>query len=513
MAFPSTTVVDKRPNIFFATLAQDLNEGGSETEIFLSTITTLDGTVLTSADISFFGRCILTIAPQSSTQIEFAEFLGFSTPDTSVTGVTRGLSFNSNDIIPANVKFHATGTPVIISFGTHDFIDIQDALVTLLNLIDSAVVSGAALASNTVIGISELTAAPGYIVGTCTISIASPAVITAASHGLSIGNVVSFSTTGSLPTGIVAGTKYYIISAGFTTNSFEIAATPNGTAINTSGTQSGTQTLTNATPIAVGLNDNRLSPVSLATLTAGMVAALAGDNGTPGAGNTFTTQSGLQHNAEKYAADAGSTDDYVITLSPVPSSYTSGMMIYFKANTVNTGAATLNVNSLGAKTIVKYVNTTLNSGDIAAGMFCTVIYDGTNFVLQNPIANVAPMYVNGATTYDASTASGTQNIAHGLGRVPKYVRIKAIYAVATTTIGVPLTAETVYNGTTQSSLSVYPVAANSLNFTTTFSLNSSTVSGNHADGVVTFDATNIIITWTKTGSPTGVYDLMWEAEA
>jgi len=30
-------------------------------------------------------------------------------------------------------------------------------------------------------------------------------------------------------------------------------------------------------------------------------------------------------------------------------------------------------------------------------------------------------------------------------------------------------------------------------------------------GVVTFDATNIIITWTKTGSPTGSYLLLWEA--
>lgn len=134
-----------------------------------------------------------------------------------------------------------------------------------------------------------------------------------------------------------------------------------------------------ATPIAVGDNDPRVP-------TAGENNALVGNNTdvAVGSGNTFVTQTGLQHNAEKYAADAGANDTYVITLSPVPTSYTNGMVVYFKANTVNTGAATLKVNSLGAKTIVKGVSTTLADGDIAAGQFCTVIYDGTNFVLQNP---------------------------------------------------------------------------------------------------------------------------------
>lgn len=125
-------------------------------------------------------------------------------------------------------------------------------------------------------------------------------------------------------------------------------------------------------------------------LTEDQQDALAGDNGTPSDANTYVTQSGLQRNTEKYAADAGANDTYVITLSPVPAALADGMVVYFKANTANTGAATLNINSLGAKAIVKYVNTTLATGDIAAGMRCTVIYDLgiDSFVLQNPIANV-----------------------------------------------------------------------------------------------------------------------------
>jgi microcystin-dependent protein len=55
---------------------------------------------------------------------------------------------------------------------------------------------------------------------------------------------VYFTTTGALPTGISANTLYYVISAGFGANSFEISASRGGSAVNTSGSQSGTHTMT-----------------------------------------------------------------------------------------------------------------------------------------------------------------------------------------------------------------------------------------------------------------------------
>jgi hypothetical protein len=91
--------------------------------------------------------------------------------------------------------------------------------------------------------------------------------------------------------------------------------------------------------------------------------------------------------AFNFAADAQANDTYVITLSPAPAAYTTGMIIVFYAKTINTGAATLNVNGLGAKTIVKRLNTTLANGDILAGMYCMVVYDGATFVLINPVVN------------------------------------------------------------------------------------------------------------------------------
>lgn len=75
---------------------------------------------------------------------------------------------------------------------------------------------------------------------TVTITIATPGVVTWTAHGLSNNDVVKFSTTGALPTGLVAGTTYYVRNKA--ANTFEVSATEGGASINTTGTQSGVQT-------------------------------------------------------------------------------------------------------------------------------------------------------------------------------------------------------------------------------------------------------------------------------
>ncbi len=88
---------------------------------------------------------------------------------------------------------------------------------------------------------------PGEYVGgttaTCTISIASPAVITRSSHGFVAGDVIRFTTDGGLPTGISLNKNYFVISAGLGLNSFRVSEAPGGTAVDTSGVQSGTHTV------------------------------------------------------------------------------------------------------------------------------------------------------------------------------------------------------------------------------------------------------------------------------
>lgn len=73
-----------------------------------------------------------------------------------------------------------------------------------------------------------------------TITIASPGVITAKNHGLTAGDKVRFITTDALPTGLSTYTDYWVISDGMGDDTFEVSTTKDGTAVNTSGSQSGT---------------------------------------------------------------------------------------------------------------------------------------------------------------------------------------------------------------------------------------------------------------------------------
>lgn len=77
-----------------------------------------------------------------------------------------------------------------------------------------------------------------------TVTVASPAVMTWTSNSLQNNDPILLSTTGALPTGLAAATKYYV--KGLSGNTFNLSLTPGGAAINTTGTQSGTHTGTNA---------------------------------------------------------------------------------------------------------------------------------------------------------------------------------------------------------------------------------------------------------------------------
>lgn len=79
--------------------------------------------------------------------------------------------------------------------------------------------------------------------GTCTMTIASPAVVSKTGHGYSSGDKILFRTTGALPTGVTAGTVYFVSATDLTADTFKFSATDGGAVINTSGSQSGTHTL------------------------------------------------------------------------------------------------------------------------------------------------------------------------------------------------------------------------------------------------------------------------------
>lgn len=118
-----------------------------------------------------------------------------------------------------------------------------------------------------------------------------------------------------------------------------------------------------------------------------------------------------------YAVDSGSANAYVITLSPPPANQAAllGVAIAFKANTSNTAASTLNVNSLGAQAIVRPGGAPGQGGDIVGTVI--VVWDGTNYVLQTARASGTPNdYIsgfkltnNGTTGWDIASGLATDS--------------------------------------------------------------------------------------------------------
>jgi hypothetical protein len=125
----------------------------------------------------------------------------------------------------------------------------------------------------------------------------------------------------------------------------------------------------------------------------------------------------VQSNSYNYAADGAVTDAYTITLSPAPTAYTAGMVITFKANTANTGAATLNVNSLGAKTIKKNQSSDLGDNDILSGSIVTVVYDGTNFQIISFPASTAMFPVSDTNNILKNNSDTTKLLAFSLSGI------------------------------------------------------------------------------------------------
>jgi hypothetical protein len=100
-----------------------------------------------------------------------------------------------------------------------------------------------------------------------TITNASPAVFTITGSNLAAGTAITFSTTGSLPTGVTAfngssSSVYYAISAGLGANTFEVSLTPGGAAVNTSSAGSGTHTATIYRPAVLNAGSRGAKPIT-----------------------------------------------------------------------------------------------------------------------------------------------------------------------------------------------------------------------------------------------------------
>lgn len=127
----------------------------------------------------------------------------------------------------------------------------------------------------------------------------------------------------------------------------------------------------------------------------------------------------VQAQAGNYAAGGGTANAITATLSPAIASYaaiTGAPVRIKKGASANTGAATLNLNGIGAVSIVIPGGAALTSGQLAASGIFTVVYDGSVFELQSGFqtartgemfdwpANTPPAY---ALVRDGSAVSRT----------------------------------------------------------------------------------------------------------
>lgn len=80
-----------------------------------------------------------------------------------------------------------------------------------------------------------------------------------------------------------------------------------------------------------------------------------------------------------FIEDTTNINTYVGTFTEPLIAYTKGLKINLKVTNANTGASSLNIDSLGAKSIKKNVSEDTEADDIKAGQVIPLVYDGTNF--------------------------------------------------------------------------------------------------------------------------------------
>lgn len=137
---------------------------------------------------------------------------------------------------------------------------------------------------------------------------------------------------------------------------------------------------------------NRLLPESATT---GQVAVKQGDG-------TWAGQ--LPEKGVQYVTATG-TNDYAATITGLLS-YATPLTLAVKFTNANTAACTFNINSLGAKDIVRSGNVPLVSGIIPSGAVFILTYDGANF--QMTAYESLPTYLGLGEKALSITSGGVQ---------------------------------------------------------------------------------------------------------
>jgi len=258
--------------------------------------------------------------------------------------------------------------------------------------------------------------------------------------------------------------------------------------------------------------------------------------------------------AGEYILTTGVADVYTLAVDAAIVAYTDGMTVQAQIHAAGTGAGTINVNSIGAKTI-QLNRAALRSGDLPINSVVTLRFDSVDdvfhilsqdlrFIKETLLnakgdlivasaANVAARFAVGTNFYhliaDSATSSGLRwvlnsnaalrqknmadasvvtVVAHGLTIAPRmiefhWIQDQATDGAITQGFGVWI------NPSTDFAMGGTGTLMEDLN-TKSISFFESAGAGQDAD-VSAVDATNFSLNWTKTGSPVSTLNFIWIA--
>lgn len=400
---------------------------GSATAFKLDNILTWDGvTNLAASDLGT--KAYAAFRNSAGTLVEFMEIDPSTIASASITVLRRGLKYNGDDLtteVSANKLTWVKGD-TIVELGTH----LPQLLAHMVTIVGDQSIDGVktftsipVLPSTTPTSATQA-ASKAYVDATATGSAVydQNLVSGVAGETLVAGNLVYFKTadgrwwktdadTAATVNGVIFGfaqggasaaASVNILIGGIDKNQSGLTA---GTDYSASNTAGGLSSSAGTTARIVG---KALTTTSIILNSQFPVLPTALEK---------TLLSAILASTDFYGASATGNDTYVVTLSPVPAALVSGLRVRFKTDVANTGAATLNVNSLGAITIKKLRDQDLATGDIEAGQIVEVVYDGTNFQMVSQLAQSARPDAQ-AVTY---TADGTWTKPAGATRVQVYL--------------------------------------------------------------------------------------------
>lgn len=241
------------------------------------------GTILTTSVSGSYATPApqFTVSP-TQTGIVSGSTVSLSTATGSITGTTTALttitlSYPSNPGTYSNVTAtsvqalapHGLASGQLVTIAGTSLVDQANVVVTVASTVQFTYTSGGSgsITQQSVVATGTMTPAPQISISTalgssnlavtnatgtmtgvftggpiqCTITVSTTTVINVTGHGLSVGDAIRFSSTGgSLPTGMNDSRHYFVISTGYTANSFQISLTPGGTVVGTTGSATGT---------------------------------------------------------------------------------------------------------------------------------------------------------------------------------------------------------------------------------------------------------------------------------